>query len=111
MNATAATLTLTLTETPSRSKAAGPCWAGVRRTGADRYTFATTAGAEFTALPGDTLTLAAATKVRHATRTGSYRDDITVIVTGDPADTVTIRVGSAQYTAATLTGARVSENA
>lgn len=97
---------ITLTEQPSRSKMAGPCWAGIRRNAESRYTYATTGGVEIQAEPGDTLTVGATARLRHRTRNGYYHQELAVIVTADPADTVTIEVGSAQYIRATVSGVK-----
>lgn len=88
-----ATVTITTLETPSRSRQAGACWAGVG-TGPGSYTFGTETGRTLDAAEGARLVLAASATLRMRDRRSEVcREKIDVIVTGNPEDTVGIRVG------------------
>lgn len=106
-----ATVTITTTETPSRSRMAGACWAGIG-TGPGNYTFGTPKGRSLDSDEGTHLVFASAVALRMRDgRTEKYREEIPVIVTGSPEDTVRIRVGLGyQVVAATLTGAVRAES-
>lgn len=98
------TITLTQTDSPSRSKMAGPCWIAIKDgNGPGSHLFATEAGKTYDT-DKDTVTIVGAANIRHATRTGKYRIEETLRVTGNETDTVTLQVGSAQYVVVTVTG-------
>jgi hypothetical protein len=94
------TITLTQTDSPSRSKMAGPCWIAIDGT------YATESGRNIEAEVGKTLTVAGKVNLRRSTKTDTKRGSWTVVVTGDEADTVTVRLGSPQAVEATITGVR-----
>lgn len=101
-----ATVTITTTETPSRSRQSGACWAGIG-TEPGNYTFGTAKGRSLEAPEGARLVLAASASLRMSSdrRTEVRREQIPVIVTGNPEDAVGIRVGLGyQVVAATVTG-------
>jgi hypothetical protein len=97
---TTATLTVTETDSPSRSKQAGPCWIAVDGT------YASPSGRTIDAEVGSTVTATGKATLRRATRTTTDRETWTLVVTGDPADVVTLSVGSPQSVDATVTGVR-----
>jgi hypothetical protein len=92
------TVTLTQTAAPSRSKGRG--WL------VTRDIFATPCGADVPCEIGETLELRLGTEVRRASRVDRQSRTVTVVATGDPADTVEVTIGSPQPYAATITGAR-----
>ncbi|RIK08041.1 MAG: hypothetical protein DCC47_16055 [Acidobacteria bacterium] len=93
------------TDTPSRSKGTGCAW--IRHDGEN--TFATGAGRTLTVEVGAALTVAAKCTLRRKSgRADVERDTATVVVTGDPADTVTVTAGSPQAYTAVVYGVRVA---
>ncbi len=96
-----ATVTLTQTDAPSRSKQGGPCWIAIGSV------YATTAGKDLDAEVGDTITVTGKCSLRRASgKVDIRRDTWKVTVTGDPADTVTVTLGSPQAVTAVITGVR-----
>jgi len=84
------TVTITQTASPSRSKMAGPCWIAI----GDVY-----AGEKprtITAASGDKITVTGKAQLRRKTRSTVERQTWTLYATGDPADTVTVGVGTGQ---------------
>ncbi len=99
---TEATITLTETETPSRSKGTGCVWIG---TGAP--TFASAKGRELATETGAEHDLHIKVTLRRASgRSTIERAAKRIVATGNPDDTVTIRLGSPQAYEATITGAQ-----
>ena len=101
MTTTAATKTVTILQTgsPSRSKQAGPCWVAV----GDTYAATTVRSIETAA---ETVTVTGKVTLRRSTRTSTERQTWTLAVTGDPADTLDLSIGSPQSVDVTLTGVR-----
>ena len=93
-------ITITQTDSPSRSKMAGPCWIAIGDT------YATESGRTITAEPGDTLTVTGKATLRRSSRATTDRASWEIEGTGDPADVVTVSIGSPQSVTATITGAR-----
>ena len=103
------TITITQTDSPSRSKMAGPCWIAIKDgNGHGGHLFATPTGRDYET-EEDTVTIVGAAAIRHATRTGAYRIEETLRVTGNPDDKVRLQVGSAQYVVALVTGVTFDE--
>lgn len=96
------TPTITLTGEPSRSKQAGPCWISVL--GGYAKPTATAINAEV----GATIEVSAKAVLRRSSRGASdtARASWTLVVTGDPADTVTVSCGSPQSVDAVITHVR-----
>ena len=96
-----ATVTLTQTDSPSRSKQGGPCWIAIGNP------YATTGGKEIAAEVGETLTINGKCSLRRASgKVDIRRGSWPVVVTGDPADAVTVSLGSPQSVSATVSGVR-----
>lgn len=100
-----ATITITQTDSPSRSKMAGPCWIRID----DPETYASTKARSITADAGAKITVSGKAMLRRATRDQTERKDWTLWVTGNPEDTVTLRVGHGQWVEAVITGASERE--
>lgn len=101
---TTATATITQTDSPSRSKMAGPCWI------AAAGTYASTKTREISAEIGAHIQVTAKVELRRVTRSTVERNMWTVVVTGRPTDTVTVRLGSPQAVEARLTGVVLAED-
>lgn len=97
---TETTVTIRQTDSPSRSKQAGPCWIRI----GDVY--ASTAARAVDASPGEHITAEGKAILRRATRISTERETWRLVVTGDPADTVTLTVGSGQCVEAVVTGVK-----
>lgn len=99
------TVTIRQTAEPSRSKMAGPCWI---RIGTEHQTATYAADLERTveAPKGSTIVVEGKAVLRRASkpRGEEERGRWTLTVTGDPADTVTVSLGSPQRIEAVLTG-------
>lgn len=101
-----ATVTIVQTDAPSRSKQAGPCWIAIEEPGGD-YLYAATTVRSVELPVGSTVTVAGKVTLRRAGgRPAVERKEWTLVVTGDPTDTVAVRLGSPQSVDATLTGVR-----
>lgn len=94
------TITITQTDIPSRSKQAGPCWIAVEGT------YASTTEKAIDIEVGAEIKVTGKVTLNRSTRVSTDRKTWTVRVTGDPADTVTCRLGSPQAVEAVITGVR-----
>jgi hypothetical protein len=100
-----ARVTIRLTGQPSRSKMAGPCWI---RIGTDHRsaTYAAETERVVEAPKGSTIIAQAKVVLRRASKPRGEEDraEWSLVVTGDPADTVRLSLGSPQSVDAVLTG-------
>lgn len=92
-------MTITQVETSSRSKMRGPCWIAIGEV------YASTKPREIVAEVGDKITANGKTILRAATRTDTQRQSWDLWVTGNPEDTVELRIGLGhQVVRAVVTG-------
>ncbi len=93
-------VTIRQTDSPSWSKRAGPCWIGIE---GSAPVYAVTA-VHTLETDAESVVLHGRVCLRRATRTTDDRESWTLRVTGDPADTVTLSLGSPQSVTAVVTG-------
>jgi hypothetical protein len=87
-------VTITQTASPSRSKMAGPCWIAISATGNDIYASDKTKTVQWAT--GTAIHVNGRATLRRSTRATTERGSWTLYATGDPADTVTVGVGTGQ---------------
>jgi hypothetical protein len=100
---TTRTITITETGAPSRSKGRG--WARIEGV---EGSFASPGGRTVDT-DEDTIDVVIGVELRRGQRAVKEREVVTLVVTGDPADTATVSLGSPQSYDVTVSGARHAE--
>lgn len=93
------------TDRPSRSKAAGPCWIMIEHPSSREPVYATATAQTLEVETGTTLRAYGKVHVHRKTRDEVERADWRLTVTGNPDDTLTLKVGAPQSVTVTVTGA------